>query len=63
MDCVDCHNRPTHTFSVPNKAVDWIIATHPDLQALPYYKKTAVAAIEGDYPSHAEGMAAVRRRS
>ncbi len=61
MDCVDCHNRPTHTFSVPNKAVDWIIATHPEIQALPYYKKTAVAAIEGDYPSHAEGMAAVRQ--
>ncbi len=61
MDCVDCHNRPTHTFYFPNKAIDWIIATHPELQALPYYKKTAVAAIEGKYPSHAEGMAAVRQ--
>jgi len=61
MDCVDCHNRPTHTFHVPNKAVDWILSTYPELQALPYYKKTAVDAIEGEYPSHAEGVAAVRQ--
>jgi hypothetical protein len=61
MDCVDCHNRPTHTFLVPSKAVDWIIDTHPDLQALPYYKKQAVAAIKGEYPTRAAGMAAVRQ--
>ena len=56
MDCVDCHNRPTHTFMVPSKAVDWVIDTHPDVRALPYYKQQAVAAIEGEYPSRAEGM-------
>lgn len=61
MDCVDCHNRPTHTFFVPSKAVDWILATHPELQSLPYYKKNAVAAIRGDYPGHSEGMEAVRQ--
>jgi hypothetical protein len=61
MDCIDCHNRPTHEFRVPSKAVDWIIDTHPDLRELPYYKKRAVAAIEGEYESHAEGMARVRQ--
>jgi hypothetical protein len=59
MDCVDCHNRPTHTFFVPAKAVDWIIDTHPELRALPYFKKQAIKAIEGEYESHAAGMAAV----
>jgi hypothetical protein len=59
MDCVDCHNRPTHTFMVPTKSVDWAIDTHPELQSLPYYKKQAVAAIKGEYASRAEGMAAV----
>jgi hypothetical protein len=61
MDCIDCHNRPTHEFRVPSKAVDWIIDTHPELRELPYYKKRAVAAIEGEYESHAEGMNHVRR--
>jgi hypothetical protein len=60
MDCIDCHNRPTHTFFVPAKALDWIIDTHPELGELPYYKKQAVRAIEGEYESHAVGVAAVR---
>ncbi|MBD3856470.1 MAG: NapC/NirT family cytochrome c [Acidobacteria bacterium] len=59
MDCVDCHNRPTHTFFVPAKAVDWIIDTHSELRTLPYFKKQAIKAIEGEYESHAAGMAAV----
>ena len=60
MDCIDCHNRPTHTFHAPSKAIDWILDTHPDFVALPFYKKQAVSAIEGEYESHAAGMAAVR---
>jgi hypothetical protein len=59
MDCVDCHNRPTHTFHSPAKAIDWIIDTHPELRSLPYFKKQAVKAISGDYESHAAGTAAV----
>jgi hypothetical protein len=61
MDCIDCHNRPTHTFKVPAKAVDAILDDHPDLRELPYFKKQAVAAIKGDYPSHADGTKAVRQ--
>ncbi len=61
MDCIDCHNRPTHTFLPPAKAIDWILDTHPELRGLPYYKRSAVETIEGDYESHAGGMAAVRR--
>jgi hypothetical protein len=33
--------------------------THPELRDLPYYKKKAIKAIEGEYESHAAGMAAV----
>ena len=60
MDCVDCHNRPTHKFNVPAKAIDWVIDAHPELRQLPYFKKQAIKAIEGEYESHAVGMAAVR---
>jgi len=61
MDCIDCHNRPTHTFHPPGKAMDWIIDTHPDLVDLPFYKRQAVAAINGEYDSHSAGMAAVQK--
>jgi hypothetical protein len=59
MDCVDCHNRPTHLFQVPAKALDQVLENFPDLQTLPYYKKQALKAIKGSYPTHAAGMAAV----
>jgi hypothetical protein len=60
MDCIDCHNRPTHTFHPPAKAIDWIIDTHDELRALPFFKRKAVAAIEGTYDTHAAGMDGVR---
>ncbi|MEX1308789.1 MAG: NapC/NirT family cytochrome c [Candidatus Sulfomarinibacteraceae bacterium] len=60
MDCIDCHNRPTHLFNTPPKAIDWVLETHPELLALPFYKRQAQAAIEAEYDTHAEGVAAVR---
>jgi hypothetical protein len=60
MDCVDCHNRPTHIFPVPSKGIDSVIDAHPEISSLPYYKRQAVEAIKGDYESHSAGMTAVR---
>jgi len=60
MDCVDCHNRPTHLFESPTKALDGVLETHPDLRELPFYKRVALEAVETQYASHAEGVAAVR---
>lgn len=60
MDCIDCHNRPTHLFNTPAKSVDWVLETHPELLTLPYYKRQATQSIEADYPTHAEGVNAVR---
>jgi len=60
MDCVDCHNRPTHMFEAPSKALDGVLETHPDLRGLPFFKRVALKAVETEYPSHSEGVAAVR---
>ncbi len=60
MDCIDCHNRPTHLFSTPPKALDWVLETHPEFLELPYFKKQAKTAIEAEYTTHSEGVAAVR---
>jgi nitrate/TMAO reductase-like tetraheme cytochrome c subunit len=61
MDCIDCHNRPTHLFNTPAKSLDWVLETHPELRELPYFKKQAKQAIEGEYATHAEGVEAVRK--
>lgn len=60
MDCIDCHNRPTHLFQTPAKSVDSLLERLPDLRELPFYKKQAVAAIETEYPTHGAGVEAVR---
>jgi len=60
MDCIDCHNRPTHLFQVPAKALDAVLERTPELRQLPYYKKQALAAVTGSYPTREAGLAAVR---
>ncbi len=61
MDCIDCHNRPTHLMAVPSRALDEALEARPELAALPYFKREALAAVEGDgYATHPEGVTAVR---
>lgn len=60
MDCIDCHNRPTHLFLPPAKAIDAILERRPELRALPYFKREAVKAVSASYPTHDHGVAAVR---
>ena len=53
MDCVDCHNRPTHAFEMPERAVDDAITASRIDRQLPYVKKQAVAALRVEYPDRA----------
>ncbi|MGA3211648.1 MAG: NapC/NirT family cytochrome c [Terriglobales bacterium] len=50
MDCVDCHNRPTHEFELPEGAVDKAMADGKISPDLPYIKKKAVEALKVTYP-------------
>jgi nitrate/TMAO reductase-like tetraheme cytochrome c subunit len=53
MDCVDCHNRPSHTFRTPARAIDEAIEEGRIDRALPYVRKRGLELIQGSYPSHA----------
>jgi nitrate/TMAO reductase-like tetraheme cytochrome c subunit len=50
MDCVDCHNRPTHTFQLPGEAVDQAMSESRISASLPYIAKVAMAALQTKYP-------------
>ena len=50
MDCIDCHNRPTHAFELPESAVDLRISRGLISADLPYIKKKAVELLKADYP-------------
>jgi NapC/NirT cytochrome c family, N-terminal region len=51
MDCVDCHNRPTHAFDLPDNAVDKRMSLGRISPELPYIRKKAVEVLKVDYPT------------
>ena len=59
MDCVDCHNRPTHAFQLPERAVDDAITAGRIDRQLPFIKKQAVAALRAEYPDRATASAKI----
>lgn len=59
MDCMDCHDRPTHAFQLPGRAVDDAISAGAIPATLPFIKKTAVEALRKEYKSQAEADGAI----
>ncbi len=49
MDCVDCHNRPTHIYVPPDQAVDSAIFARRIDESLPFVKQQAVATLTATY--------------
>ncbi len=49
MDCIDCHNRPTHAFDLPETAVDKQMSVGQISPDLPFIKKKAVELLKVDY--------------
>ena len=54
MDCMDCHNRPAHSYDLPERAVDKAMNNGLISAALPFAKKTAVEIIKRNYLSREE---------
>jgi len=47
MDCVDCHNRPTHTFDLPEPALDKALAAGRISPSLPMIRKEGARILKG----------------
>ncbi len=50
MDCIDCHNRPTHAFELPENAVDQRMSRGLVSPELPFIRKKAVELLKVTYP-------------
>jgi hypothetical protein len=57
MECVDCHNRPTHTFELPERAMDKALAVGNIAAGLPYVKKKSVELLKVNYATSADAAA------
>lgn len=63
MDCMDCHNRPAHTFEPSaERAVDNAIVAGRISRDLPFARREAVAALKTEYPSRDAAFAAIEAR-
>jgi len=50
MDCVDCHNRATHIYELPENALDDRIHRRIISRELPYIKREALKTLTTEYP-------------
>ena len=61
MDCMDCHNRPSHAFAgSAERAVDQAIAQGQIARTLPFVRREAVRLLKDAYPSQQAAGAAIR---
>ncbi|MBI2091139.1 MAG: cytochrome c3 family protein [Deltaproteobacteria bacterium] len=56
MDCMDCHNRPSHIFRDPDGAMDSALLTGLIDSSLPYIKREAVGVLSQPYPTTEKAM-------
>jgi NapC/NirT cytochrome c family, N-terminal region len=51
MDCMDCHNRPSHIFYLPERAVDREMAGGRISATLPFIHKVSIDLLKKPYPT------------
>ncbi|MEX2190592.1 MAG: cytochrome C, partial [Bacteroidota bacterium] len=56
MDCIDCHNRPTHIYHPPARSVNHTMALGWINPELPFVKSVAVEALEHTYSTKESGL-------
>jgi hypothetical protein len=56
MDCIDCHDRPSHIFTAPDRSVDESLRAGRIDPSLPFIKQEAVAVLSNTYATAAEAQ-------
>jgi len=59
MDCVDCHNRPSHIYESPGPAIDNAIEAGQIDRELPFVKRESLRIIQEKYESHEAARAGI----
>jgi len=59
MDCLDCHNRPAHSFSTPENALDARMAQGSPSATLPFIHKEGLALLKAKYDSQDDAKARI----
>jgi nitrate/TMAO reductase-like tetraheme cytochrome c subunit len=59
MDCIDCHNRPSHVYRMPAQELDAALSDRRIDPSLPFIRREAQKALEVEYPSHEAARAGI----
>ena len=59
MDCMDCHNRPSHQYFSPRHAMDQALETGAVAPDLPYIKREGTNLLAAEYETREEGLEAI----
>jgi hypothetical protein len=54
MDCMDCHNRPSHSYDLPDRGLDKAMNAGLISPSLPFAKKKALEILKGNYTTRDE---------
>lgn len=60
MDCIDCHNRPTHIYHPPARSVNHVMSLGWIDPKLPDVKQVAVQALENPYSTKQAALDSIR---
>jgi hypothetical protein len=56
MDCIDCHNRPSHIYNPPSRSVNVAMGTGRLDPSLPFIKMNSVEVLTVEYKNSAEAL-------
>ena len=60
LDCMDCHNRPTHIYTPPDRAIDLALNNGSISKDLPWIKKLTAESLMAPYPENKTAVAQIR---
>jgi hypothetical protein len=61
MDCVDCHNRPSHIYRSPERELDAALLDRRIDPSLPFVRREGLKALQAEYPSHEAARAGIAK--
>lgn len=60
MDCIDCHNRPTHIYESPSRSLDIALAAGRIDAELPFVKRIGMKLLAAGYPTRDSALVAIQ---
>lgn len=62
MDCIDCHNRPSHIYHQPDKQMNKMLSGNMIDETIPYIKSISVEVLEDKYVTKGQALESIQQR-